>query len=115
MAQESVCAFLLAFREGSGHDSENYCWFNRHYNQFLYVDRIVVSKAHRGKQFGALLYADLFRFARAADPERITSEIDIEPANRVSLRFHERFGFEEVGSQWLAGAKKRLSLQAALL
>jgi predicted GNAT superfamily acetyltransferase len=43
----------------------------------------------------------------------VTAEIDIEPPNPVSLKFHERFGFKEVGKQAVAGGKKIVSLQAA--
>jgi predicted GNAT superfamily acetyltransferase len=110
-----VVAFLLALREGSDYDSPNYRWFADRYRHFLYIDRVVVSLRHQGQGLGAKLYQDLFASARAAGVERVTCEFDIEPPNAASAKFHARFGFEEVGSQWLAGGKKRVSLQAATL
>jgi predicted GNAT superfamily acetyltransferase len=109
--QGKVVAFLLAFREGADYDSPNYRWFGARYPHFLYIDRIVVAAAEQGKRFGAVLYDDLFVFARAGRISRITCEFDIEPPNEASRRFHARYGFREVGRQWLAGGEKQVSLQ----
>jgi predicted GNAT superfamily acetyltransferase len=108
----AVVAFLLAFREGADYDSVNYQWFDSAYDAFLYVDRVVVARSHQGRGLGALLYDDLFAFARAARVPRVTCEFDIEPPNEASRRFHARYGFAEVGTQALPGGK-RVSLQAA--
>jgi uncharacterized protein len=111
--RDEVAGFLLALREGADYSSVNYLWFAERYLQFLYVDRVVVSAAQRGKRLGQLLYDDLFAFARAKRVAAITCEFDIDPPNEASRRFHSRFGFREVGTQWVAGGKKRVSLQLA--
>lgn len=108
-SQGNVLAFLLAFREGAPYDSPNYRWFEREYDQFLYIDRIVVSRAARGMNLGTQLYEDVFAFA--ADVGRVTCEYDLDPPNPLSERFHRRHGFREVGRQWLGGGKKQVSLQ----
>jgi predicted GNAT superfamily acetyltransferase len=108
----AVVAFLMAFRERAEYDSVNYRWFDARFDAFLYVDRVVVSKACQGRGFGALLYADLFAFARDAGVPRVTCEFDVEPPNEASRRFHARHGFVEVGTQALPGGK-RVSLQSA--
>lgn len=105
-------AFLLALREGGDYDSPNYRWFGQRYRDFLYIDRIVVDAAQQGQGLGVALYADLLAFAADTGATRLTCEFDLEPPNPVSARFHQRFGFNEVGTQWLAGGKKRVSLQA---
>jgi hypothetical protein len=61
------------------------------------------------------LYEDLFARARERGLKRITCEFDTDPPNDASRRFHQRFGFHEVGSQRVAGGKKTVSLQEALL
>ena len=109
-----VVAFLLAFREGTAYDSPNYRWF-AHYPRFLYIDRVVVSASHQGNRYGALLYTDLFTFARQTGAGRVVCEFDIHPPNEISRRFHARFGFREVGTQWVAGETKQVSLQEAPL
>ncbi|MHB8446631.1 MAG: GNAT family N-acetyltransferase [Rudaea sp.] len=107
----TVAAFLLAFREGADYDSPNYRWFCGHYPQFLYIDRIVVASAARGRRLGIQLYEDIFAFAAHTQAQRLTCEFDIDPPNPVSRKFHTRFGFREVGTQWLVGGKKQVSLQ----
>ena len=106
-------AFLLALREGAAYDSPNYRWFAARYSRFLYVDRIVVAAAEQGKHLGAALYDDLFAVAKNAGIATITCEFDIDPPNEASRRFHARYGFREVGTQWLGGGKKQVSLQEA--
>ena len=113
--QGAVQAFLLAFREGVAYDSPNYRWFAQQYDRFLYVDRVVVAPAHQGRGLAPRLYEDLFTIARASGAPRITLEIDSEPPNPVSARFHARYGFAEVGAQWVAGGTKRVSLQAVAI
>lgn len=110
-----VVAFLLALREGATYDSPNYHWFAQRYAEFLYIDRIVVDPAQQGRGLGALLYDDLFVFARAADVATVACEFDLDPPNPGSQKFHARFGFSEVGTQWVADGKKQVSLQTRAL
>ncbi len=106
----AVAAFLLAFREGAGYDSINYRWFGQRYPSFLYIDRIVIDAAMHGKGLGAALYQHVFAHARAIDAPWVTCEIDCDPPNPVSDRFHARLGFHEVGRQPVPGGKQ-VSLQ----
>ena len=106
-----VQAFLLAFGPGTDYDSPNYQWFAARFERFLYVDRVVVDPATQGQGLAACLYTDLFAFARETGAPRITLEIDSDPPNPVSSRFHSRYGFREIGSQSVAGGTKRVSLQ----
>ena len=107
-----VQGFLLAFREGAAYDSPNYRWFAEHYARFLYVDRVVVAPESQGRGLAPRLYEDLFEIAARGGAPRITLEIDSDPPNPVSARFHARYGFAEVGSQRVAGGAKQVSLQA---
>ena len=110
-----VEAFIIAFREGAEYDSVNFQWFEHHFDNFLYVDRVVVDIAARGAGLGNLIYDAVFDYARGNSVARITAEIDIEPANPLSLVFHEKYGFKEVGRQEVAGGTKIVSLQASPL
>jgi predicted GNAT superfamily acetyltransferase len=107
-----VEAFVLTVREGQPYDSVNYLWFSEHYDQFLYIDRVVVSVKMQGKALGQMLYQSVFEHANLIGVPYITAEIDINPPNLGSLKFHEKFGFKEVGKQSVADGKKIVSLQA---
>lgn len=107
-----VQAFLLVLREGATYDSPNYQWFSQRYEQFLYIDRVVVSASMQGRGAGRLLYDDLFRFAKNSGCQTITCEFDIAPPNAQSERFHAAFGFREVGTQKVGPKQKQVSLQA---
>jgi len=106
-----VGAFLLAMREGCGYVNANFEWFAVRYPSFLYVDRIVVGADHQGLQLGTLLYRDLFEFARDQGIPVVACEYNLVPPNEPSRIFHDKFGFQEVGSQWLEDGAKQVSLQ----
>jgi uncharacterized protein len=109
----SILAFLLAFREGSAYDSINYKWFSTRYQRFLYVDRIAVSLDAQGRGLGTLLYKSVFAQARSTAVQYVACEYDVDPPNPVSANFHARFGFAEVGQQFVASANKAVSMQLA--
>jgi predicted GNAT superfamily acetyltransferase len=93
----------MGFRKGDDYDGVNFAWFARRYSDFVYVDRIVVAPEFRGRRLAGWLYDDLEVFARARAIPRVTCEVNVEPPNPVSLRFHEKRGFEEVGREAYAG------------
>ena len=109
-----VVAFLLALREGVGYDSPNYRWFDEARDEFIYVDRVVVSERHRGQRLASALYDDLFAFARAQDIHEVTCEFNVDPPNAASRAFHASYGFVEIGTRTL-DCGRTVSLQLATL
>ncbi len=108
-----VSAFLLAMRRGAAYENDNFNWFTHKYADFIYIDRIVVSAASRGLRLGSLLYEDLFHYARANAIPLVTCEYNLSPPNEPSRLFHDKFGFKQQGTQWVANHTKYVSLQAA--
>lgn len=108
-----VVAFLIALQNGAPYVNDNYGWFASRFAKFLYVDRVVVDSHFAGRGIGRSLYDDLFAFARTQGIGTITCEYNLVPPNPASRAFHDRFGFHELGTQWLAGGIKQVSLQAA--
>lgn len=108
-----VVAFLLAMRENCPYQNENYAWFASHYAKFLYIDRIVVESRSGGLKIGSMLYQDMFNYARSNNIPVITCEYNLVPPNEPSRLFHEKFGFKEIGTQWLSDGIKKVSMQAA--
>jgi uncharacterized protein len=109
----SVSAFLLAICSGARYENENFSWFARRHTRFIYIDRVVVSSAFRGLRLGSFLYQDLFRYARDNAIPLVTCEYNLVPPNEPSRLFHQKFGFKEQGTHWVAIGTKRVSLQAA--
>jgi uncharacterized protein len=110
---ERVAAFLLALQDGAPYENDNYRWFASRFARFLYVDRVVVGAEFAGRRIGTKLYDDLFAFARNSGIGTVTCEYNVVPPNLASRAFHDKFGFEELGTQWVAGGSKKVSLQAA--
>ena len=111
--ENQVVAFLIALREGAPYENDNYRWFSERFPTFIYVDRIVVDAGFSGRGLGKKLYRDLFEFARSQRVATVTCEYNIEPPNPASQIFHDKFGFRELGTHWVANCTKRVSLQAA--
>jgi predicted GNAT superfamily acetyltransferase len=99
-------AFMIAFDQDGDYDSPNFLWFRERYQRFVYVDRIVVDRAARGRGLARALYANLFEWARVAGHERVVCEVNAEPPNPASDAFHAAMGFAEVGSATLGGGKQ---------
>jgi len=109
LLEGSVRAFLLGMSETASYQSLNFLWFQERYAKFIYVDRIVVDRQfHRGG-LGRALYTD---FEGLAKERRcpMACEVNIRPPNPISTKFHESFGFCEVGQQEAEGGAKRVSL-----
>lgn len=92
-------AFLIALDEKHpSYASPNYLWFKARQSGFVYVDRIAVAKAARGKGYARLLYADLIEQARAAGHASIVCEVNLDPPNLASDASHHTMGFRQVGT-----------------
>ena len=91
-----LVGFLIAFDQDSHYRSSNYLWFKARYQDFLYIDRVVIASAQRGGGLGRVFYADVNSFAEVRVP-LLTCEVFLEPRNDVALVFHGTYGFQEVG------------------
>lgn len=111
VAGDRVAGFLLALQEAAPYGYPAYVWFNAHRRRFLYIDRIAVSADARGQGIGSALYRDLIDCAGQLGHDTVTCEIDVDPPNPVSIAFHAKFGFCEIGRIPVAGGRKQVALQ----
>lgn len=109
---KEMIGFLIALGPGAIYNSPNYRWFELRYDQFLYIDRIVIDLSHQGNGFGRMFYDKLKEFARQKQYSKITCEVNLRPKNESSLRFHRRYGFRQVGVQETESGAKQVSLLA---
>jgi predicted GNAT superfamily acetyltransferase len=100
--------FLILIGPGvADYESPNYRWFSERYDDFLYVDRIVIDEANRGSGLGRMLYE--FAVDRAMQ-RPVLAEVNVRPRNDVSLAFHEAFGFAHVGAQQVEDGAKEVAM-----
>ncbi len=101
-------AFIIAFDQDADYDSPNFLWLRTRLDRFIYVDRVAVAEAARGRGLARQLYGELFERARMAGQDRVTCEINAEPPNPRSDAFHAALEFTQIGEAMLDGGKKRV-------
>ncbi|MDX1568992.1 MAG: GNAT family N-acetyltransferase [Xanthomonadales bacterium] len=112
ISQGHLAGFLIALLPEHDYGSPNFQWFKGNYDQFVYIDRVVVASGFRGLGIGNVFYADVQSYAELRAPY-LTCEVNLQPRNDVSLLFHGAQGFHEVGQQ--VDGEKRVSLLAKRL
>ena len=110
---DQLAGFLIGLRPGTAYASPNYRWFCDNYEDFAYVDRVVVSDWARRKGVAESLYK-IFAESQAGVPS-MTCEVNIRPPNAGSMNFHERLGFRQVSSQLIDGGKKEVAMMEKIL
>ncbi len=105
-ASSGVEAFLMSFDERADYDSPNFQWFRERYPRFVYVDRVVVDPAARGRGHARRLYAELFDLSRDNGHEVVTAEVNADPPNPASDAFHAAMGFAPIGEAAIDGGAK---------
>ena len=98
--QGEVCAFCITFDPGAPDAGDNHRWFAERYESFVYLDRIAIDSNHQNRGLGALLYQAVEQHMQnSAEHSLLCCEVNLEPPNPGSLRFHHRIGFAEVGQR----------------
>jgi uncharacterized protein len=109
---DDLAGFVLALGPGADYDSPNYRWFAERHDDFLYVDRIAVDPGRHRSGVGRMLYDAVFAHAGTTGAPLVTCEVNLEPPNPVSRRFHAELGFDEVGRQATYGGSVVVQLLA---
>ena len=91
---EGGLAFLIALDERTPPQGPNHAWFLTRQPAFVYIDRVVVAPAARGRGYARRLYDAA---AAIAGARPLCCEVNLVPPNPGSLAFHERLGFTPCG------------------
>ncbi len=113
-SNEQLAAFLVGLRPGTDYASLNYRWFCDRSEDFAYIDRVAVAAFARRHGLASRLYDD-FAASMPDSVKIMTCEVNIRPPNESSMRFHERYGFSQIGSQATEGGQKEVALMALTL
>ena len=96
--QGEVCAFCITFAPDAPAAGVNHQWFAERYASFVYLDRIAIDPTYQNLGLGVLLYQSVEQqMIASAQHSLLCCEVNLEPPNPGSLRFHHRIGFTEVG------------------
>ncbi|HHW4680034.1 MAG TPA: GNAT family N-acetyltransferase [Xylella taiwanensis] len=105
----NLAGFLVGFGSTSQHSSSNFAWFHKRYENFFYIDRIVVTSRRRGGGVGRALYADVHSYAELRYPY-LACEVFLDHGAEAALLFHGSFGFHEVGQNTMTDIGVRASM-----
>ena len=107
--QGGLLASLIGLGPGAGYASLNYRWFDERYQKFAYIDRIAVAADARRQGIAEALYRD-FELRSGRQAKRLCCEVNLVPENPVSMAFHRRLGFEQVGTLETDNGAKKVAL-----
>jgi predicted GNAT superfamily acetyltransferase len=86
--------FVITFAAGAAYDGTHFAWFAERYDDYCYLDRIVIDEPFQRRGLGSFVYDAVE--SGCARPV-LALEVNIDPPNAPSLAFHRARGFVEVG------------------
>jgi uncharacterized protein len=84
-----LAGFVITLPTGATYESSRYEWFEERFDDYLYLDRIVVADTHRRQGVASRLY-DVVE-------QDLPVALEVYETNDVSLAFHRHRGYEKVG------------------
>lgn len=98
---ERLQGFMLGISAGKGGDNFGYQWFMARFDDFLFVDRVIVNHVDRGCGVATSLYDDAMHWCRQQGIARIVCQIHDRPPNPAARALHLALGFQEIESVML--------------
>jgi predicted GNAT superfamily acetyltransferase len=92
--------FVITFVTGAAYDGSHFAWFGERYDDYCYLDRIVIHEEFQRRGLGTFAYDEL---EGSCDRPVFALEVNIDPPNEPSLAFHRARGFAEVGQSDASG------------
>ena len=93
-----IVGFILLMREGTTYQSENYKFISSKFDQFLYVDRIAIDSKYRRQGLAEKIYSKVISDGNLLGLD-VLCEVNTRPKNEISLSFHKKMRFNEIGTQ----------------
>ena len=102
--------FVITFAAGAAYDGAHFAWFAERYDDYCYLDRIVIHEDFQRRGLGTFVYDEL---EGSCGRPVFALEVNIDPPNEPSLAFHRARGFAEVGQSDASGHLVALMVEAA--
>ena len=99
-ADGAFAGFVITFAAGSAYDGENFDWFSERYDDFCYLDRVVIHEDFRRRGLASAVYDEL---ESSCGRSLFALEVNLDPPNDASLAFHRARGYTEVGQRVAGG------------
>jgi len=109
-----ILGYIIGYTPLDQCDGEEFAWFQAHLSDFLYIDQIAVAASARRTHLGTCLYDHTEDYARHYRLTSVVCEVNLEPPNPVSLDFHTKRGFAEIGVLRVADGRT-VSLQQKIV
>jgi predicted GNAT superfamily acetyltransferase len=109
---DGPAGFAITLGPGTPYDSVNYLWFSERYDEYLYLDRIMVAEHARRRGIGSLVYNAMEDHGRRYG--RLLCEVNSDPPNEPSLAFHYGRGYLERGRQRMPDGHEVVLLEKPL-
>jgi len=87
-------AVIIAYDGNGLYRHKNVDWLSERFDNYIYIDRVIIGEAAQGQGAGRTLYADLETAARRRGHTHIACEVNTVPNNPASHAFHLALGFE---------------------
>lgn len=100
--------FVVTLDYRAAYNSINFGWFLARFKRFAYIDRVVVAEDARNSAIGRRFYDDVIEMARSRGYPRLCCEVNLDPPNPTSDRFHAKLGFREIGQAVVPALGKTL-------
>ncbi len=94
---DDVAGVLIGYAHGVDYDHKNLKWLRARFDDFYYIDRIIIDASVHGKGYARQLYADFEKTARKKGLSRLVCEVNTKPNNPGSHAFHLNLGFQAIG------------------
>ena len=98
---QAVTAFALAISAGKALDHVAYQWCMTRFENFVYLDRVVVDVRHRRSGIGRAMLASIQDKASAQGSEILLCQVHDRPANKSGHLFVQSLGFTPIESVML--------------
>jgi len=89
----TIAGFCMVLLPNADYGSPNFQFFCDRLDDFIYLDRVAVTSEFQGKGIGSALYSEV---EKLSDAMWFALEVNTNPRNEGSLRFHAREGFVQM-------------------
>lgn len=98
---DQLQGFMLGMASGRDLEHFSYQWFMTRYDNFLYVDRVVINTSSQGNALATAMYEEARFWARENGIDKIVCQVHDRPPSPEAHALLKQLGFEALESVML--------------